>query len=206
MPNAGFIVELPQRITSDPVDGLAMYRSWSSDIIEQGVDVAGDDEVASAIVLAVTSVLPLSCRPLSLASMPDAKRQMKRDAKRSKAEGGVSVRSTPQKNSRPFCLMKSLFVLLGSGGGQAGAGSEKMCHRRKRHRRNCHRRFTSTPLRAPSRESWRASPPPLLPRRPGGRPTCRARRQSAASRAPRGGSRDWSRARRRARRVGNGRG
>ena len=77
MPNAGFIVDLPQPITSDPVDGLAMvHRSWSSDIIEQGVDVAGDDEVASAIVLAVTSVLPLSCRPLSWASMPDAKRQI----------------------------------------------------------------------------------------------------------------------------------
>ena len=80
MPNAGFIVDLPQPITSDHVDGLAMvHRSWSSDIIEQGVDVAGDDEVASAIVVAVRkgedapSVLPLSCRPLSLASMPDAK-------------------------------------------------------------------------------------------------------------------------------------
>ena len=76
MPSAGFIVGLPQPITSDPVDVLAMHRSWSSDIIEQGVDVAGDDEVASAIVLAVTSVLPLSCRPLSWASMPDAKRQI----------------------------------------------------------------------------------------------------------------------------------
>ena len=70
---AGFMVGLPHPTTADPVCGLAI---WKSDMIEEGVDVAGD--TASAVKFAlrmgerVPSKLPPICGSLSLASMADA--------------------------------------------------------------------------------------------------------------------------------------